>query len=1046
MEYVDGANLRQLIESGELAPETAISIVPQVCESLQFAHDQGIVHRDIKPENILVDSRGMVKIADFGLARLTESSAKDFTLTGTHQVMGTPRYMAPEQMEGSHDVDHRADIYSLGVVFYEMLTGEVPAGHFDPPSKKVQIDVRLDEVVLRSLAREPERRYQQVSEVKSEVEAISGSAQRHVSTTDAASLQTELLSPGKSANQVDPAQIRSVERKVQRVASVLFAAGLTVVVSGLLFVFVLEFEPVPLDASPTSIKRTDSLEFTVLGLQLATIPVAVLAMLASWDMKRFESRKLAVIASVLVLVPWTPGWLIAMPLGLWSLVVLCSPEVQRMFAAHAEHREAGRPFRAEQSLRLSAAGNLPADVILGESFEDAPPVDLTHESDRQFQQLHRKPAAARAESVRKESARQALRDLSRHNPDPNAEVSRKAIAGAAMILVGGLLFPVFILAADAANDTEVALFLTGLFSLLALITAVGVSFLGVVAIEEIRRSAGRVRGLRLAFMDVVLCPTIAINVVLVILSHILSIRILHDLIRDLSGPGSSMIQAIGSALLGLLPIVVVIAQGVITFRILRGYWQRISGPWPSEETAAQRPRPDFCWRAASGLGLVLIFFFLATTLVFGVSEFFSSREAVLVRAIATAICGLASCLMGVSGLRQIRDSNGRLWGRGLAFANAAVFPIVLLDSAIFGLVLLALRGFGGEGLLTEAAALYSVPLWLIVDWLVLSRKWTIEKSRAHVRCDPGPGSRPSGGQSGSADLDSAEEAVQPEETSSDTPDFSRVAMVGAVASIVLICGVVIFGIDAASIAASSRSGGPLTEIFASLILPSGLAATICGIVALIQIRNSNGIITGLSLAIAEVLAFPVLLVFASIFGLSLYFFSSGLEMNFAMSFCLATVQAALIGGWLASDIVKRFREFVSGKLSCNEEPDLSAGDVATTPVPPARSSLSDLPLSKADSNSGGAAGRDPSHMKWSLVPALGVVGVSIFSFVADGALGLPHWQLRVADSWVPLTLLWCGDGLAAFFAFRFAFRSNRLEWKLAAFVLTLISLLGPSPE
>ena len=90
--------------------------------------------------------------------------------------MGTPRYMAPEQMEGSHAVDHRADIYSLGVVFYEMLTGEVPMGHFEPPSKKVEIDVRLDEVVLRTLAREPERRYQQASEVKTDVESISQAA------------------------------------------------------------------------------------------------------------------------------------------------------------------------------------------------------------------------------------------------------------------------------------------------------------------------------------------------------------------------------------------------------------------------------------------------------------------------------------------------------------------------------------------------------------------------------------------------------------------------------------------------------------------------------------------------------------------------------------------------------------------------------------------------------------------------------------------------------------------------------------------------------
>ncbi|QDU87962.1 Serine/threonine-protein kinase PknB [Pirellulimonas nuda] len=172
MEYVDGANLRQLMRAGDLAPDQALAIVPQICEALQYAHDEGVVHRDIKPENILLDKRGRVKIADFGLAKLTNPSDAECTLTGTHQVMGTLRYMAPEQLEGSHSVDHRADIYSLGVVFYEMLTGEAPMGHFDPPSKKVLIDVRLDEVVLRTLAREPERRYQHASDVKTDVDAI----------------------------------------------------------------------------------------------------------------------------------------------------------------------------------------------------------------------------------------------------------------------------------------------------------------------------------------------------------------------------------------------------------------------------------------------------------------------------------------------------------------------------------------------------------------------------------------------------------------------------------------------------------------------------------------------------------------------------------------------------------------------------------------------------------------------------------------------------------------------------------------------------------
>ncbi len=166
MEYVDGVNLRHALRASHLAPREALAIVPQVCDALQYAHDQGVVHRDIKPENVLLDRSGRVKIADFGLAKLLGKGPDDFTLTRTQQIMGTPRYMAPEQIERPTSVDHRADIYSLGVVLYEMLTGELPLGRFEPPSHRVEIDVLNDQVVKRALEKSPDRRYQRASENK----------------------------------------------------------------------------------------------------------------------------------------------------------------------------------------------------------------------------------------------------------------------------------------------------------------------------------------------------------------------------------------------------------------------------------------------------------------------------------------------------------------------------------------------------------------------------------------------------------------------------------------------------------------------------------------------------------------------------------------------------------------------------------------------------------------------------------------------------------------------------------------------------------------
>ena len=181
MEFVDGVTLQHLLVGGRVATREALAIVPQICDALQYAHDQGIVHRDIKPENILLDRRGRVKVADFGLAKIVGHAGEPAaaggqgaaaTLTDAGKVMGTPQYMSPEQLQAPGGVDHRTDIYALGVVFYQMLTGELPGKKIEPPSKKVAIDVRLDEVVLRALERKPEQRYQQASLLKTQVATI----------------------------------------------------------------------------------------------------------------------------------------------------------------------------------------------------------------------------------------------------------------------------------------------------------------------------------------------------------------------------------------------------------------------------------------------------------------------------------------------------------------------------------------------------------------------------------------------------------------------------------------------------------------------------------------------------------------------------------------------------------------------------------------------------------------------------------------------------------------------------------------------------------
>lgn len=175
MEYVNGVNLRQLLDRRRLEPQEALNLIPPICDALQCAHARGIVHRDIKPENLLLNESGQVKIADFGIARLLGDAEDEGALRAGEVppeamasafATGTPDYAAPEQRVANGAADHRADIFSLGVVLYELLTGERPKANIVPPSRCVQVDLRIDEIVLRALEGKPELRFASMDEFR----------------------------------------------------------------------------------------------------------------------------------------------------------------------------------------------------------------------------------------------------------------------------------------------------------------------------------------------------------------------------------------------------------------------------------------------------------------------------------------------------------------------------------------------------------------------------------------------------------------------------------------------------------------------------------------------------------------------------------------------------------------------------------------------------------------------------------------------------------------------------------------------------------------
>jgi serine/threonine protein kinase len=185
MEYIEGTDVQKLVASqGRLPPAQALGIAARVCEALTYAHEHGVIHRDIKPSNVMIEIDGTVKVADFGLAKL--SAPQSALLTVSRVSIGTPDFMAPEALKEMPNVDQRADIYAVGVMLYQMLTGEIPRGRFVPPSRAVPgLDKRLDGIVDRTLQTAPEARYSSAVELRSAIDPITRSLTRRIANEGA---------------------------------------------------------------------------------------------------------------------------------------------------------------------------------------------------------------------------------------------------------------------------------------------------------------------------------------------------------------------------------------------------------------------------------------------------------------------------------------------------------------------------------------------------------------------------------------------------------------------------------------------------------------------------------------------------------------------------------------------------------------------------------------------------------------------------------------------------------------------------------------------
>ena len=203
MEFIDGTDVSQMIASqGKLPEDYALSITAHVCDALQYAHDHGVIHRDIKPANILINMEGAVKVADFGLAKQSDAGLSG--LTKTNMAMGTPDFVAPEALSPGTVVDGRADLYAVGVMLFQMLSGEIPRGMWTLPGEKVGTDPRFDAIITKAMQTDRDERYQSAAEIRLDLHTITLTPRAMLEQQARAS--AEAASPTSALTQGMPAQ------------------------------------------------------------------------------------------------------------------------------------------------------------------------------------------------------------------------------------------------------------------------------------------------------------------------------------------------------------------------------------------------------------------------------------------------------------------------------------------------------------------------------------------------------------------------------------------------------------------------------------------------------------------------------------------------------------------------------------------------------------------------------------------------------------------------------------------------------------------------